>query len=98
LNVREDHTQQRLTPVLSWLYAGGKAAPATPAADIRVALLCDRALTQALGAAEDALDRAAQLARTIGAPRLGAIAGNRAVYVRSLPEHLLSLHLTGALA
>lgn len=98
LNVKEDHIQQRLTPVLRWLYAGGKIAPATPAANVRMALLSDTAIDRALRAAEAALDQAAQLAREIGAPRLAAVASNRAAYVRSIPQQLLTLYLTGALA
>jgi hypothetical protein len=98
LNIKEDHMQQRLTPVLRWLYAGGKIAPDSPPANIRIALLSDVALTQALRAAEDALEQAARQARALGAPRLAAVASNRAAYVQSVPQHLLALYLTGALA
>jgi len=98
LNIKEDHMRQRLTPVLRWLYASGKVAPGTPAANVRIALLSDRAIDGALRTAEGALDQAAQLAREIGAPCLAAVASNRAAYVRSIPQQLLSLYLTGALA
>jgi hypothetical protein len=98
LNIKEDHEQRRTTPVLRWIYHGGAIAPTTPAAQVRISLLSDPALGRACRAAEHALNHAAQLAREIGAPRLAAVALERAAYAREVPGRLLSLYLTGGLA
>jgi hypothetical protein len=92
LNVKEDHVRQRLTPVLSWLYAGGKVTPGAPPATIRLALLADAALHRALTCAQEAMAQAEQVALALHTQRLAAIAHNRTAYVQSVPQRLLALH------
>ena len=92
LNVKEDHVKQRLTPVLRWLYAGGKIAPGEPPATIRVALLADAALQRALTWAQEAMGQAETIALGLGASRLAAIPRNRAAYTQSVPHRLLALY------
>jgi hypothetical protein len=92
LNVKEDHMKQRLTPVLSWLYAEGKVTPDAPPTTMRLALLADAVLPRALACAQEAIGQAEQTALAMQAPRLAAIANNRAVYVQSVPHRLLALH------
>jgi hypothetical protein len=92
LNVKEDHVQQRLTPVLRWLYASGKATPGEPPTTVRIALLSDEALTRALNQAKESIGQAEQLALALGAERVAAIVRQRAAYIESVPHRLLSLY------
>jgi hypothetical protein len=56
--------------------------------------LADAALHRALTCAQEAMGQAEQVALALHAPRLAAIAHNRAVYVQSVPHRLLALHFT----
>lgn len=98
LNVREDHSGGRLTPVLRWLYAGGRVGPDFEATSIRLALLSDEALPLALRGIREALVQAEAAALALGSPGMAAIVRERAVYSESIPLRLLSLHLDAGAA
>lgn len=93
LNVAEDHAAGRRTPVLTWLYAGGRAAPGVPAAPIRPVFLSDPALDRALESARDGIARAVHLAEAIGAPTLAAAARESEALIDAAPVRLLALSL-----
>jgi hypothetical protein len=95
LNVAEDHASGRATPVLAWLYAGGRAEAATPAGLVRALFLSDPALEQAQGRAHEALARAAALARALPAPRLATATLAASELVEVAPARLLALTLGG---
>lgn len=55
LNIKEDHVEKRLTPILRSLYEGGRATPSSIAGGIRLILLSDLALEQGLKCAREAM-------------------------------------------
>lgn len=93
LNVGEDHAARRTTPVLDMLGAGGTAARTEPPSRIRALLLCDPGLSWMLERARDAIDAARQIAGSIGAADMAAVASERARYVETIPDRLFALLL-----
>jgi hypothetical protein len=96
LNIAEDHAAGRLSPVLSALYAGGRAAPGAPAGSIRPLFLSDAALDHALVEARAAIAKAAEIAAQRGAVTLAAAARESAALIDSAPARLLGLSLSGS--
>jgi hypothetical protein len=95
LNAAEDHVSRRPTPVLRWLYEGGRAREGDGAAKIRALLLSDAALDRALDKARRATARAEDIALQMGAARTAAVARERASFLDTVPERLLALCLKG---
>jgi hypothetical protein len=93
LNVGEDHAACRLTPVLDMLRAGGRAAPPETPGRMRALLLSDSGLPWMLERARRAIDGAEEIARSIGATGMAAVASERARYVDTVPDRLLALLL-----
>lgn len=92
LNVKEDHMNRRLTPVLKWLYADEKVSSAETPARIRLALLANEVLPRVLGCAREAFRKAECTALDMGAPTLAGVARNRETFVESLPRRLFALN------
>lgn len=95
LNVAEDHIAGRATPVLAWLYAGGRADAATPAGLVRALLLSDPALEHAQDRACAAIARASALAKSLPAPCLAAATHASTNLIDGAPARLLALTLGG---
>jgi hypothetical protein len=93
LNVGEDHAACRTTPVLAMLRAGGRVAPTEPPGRMRALLLSDDGLSMMLERARNALDAASEIARSIGAAGMAAVASERAAYVETVPDYLFALLL-----
>jgi hypothetical protein len=93
LNVRQDHANKRLTPVLKWLYADEAQFEDDTSTRIRLKLLASEVLYRALDRARAALRNAERIAQDMDAPKLAAVAANRAEFVQSVTSRLLALHL-----
>jgi hypothetical protein len=93
LNAAEDHVARRPTPVLRWLYQGGRAREGDASAQIRALLLSDAALERALERARRATGQAEDIAARMGAARTAAVARERASFLDTVPERLLALCL-----
>lgn len=90
LNIKEDHIEKRLTPILRWLYEGGRATPSCEAQSIRLILLSDTALEQGLNCAREAIARAELIALKLRTPELAAIVRHQAALIESIPTQLLA--------
>lgn len=93
LNVKEDHALGRLTPVLRWLYAGGRLAPDDPAGRVRPAMLADGSMPRALAVAKDAMSEAERQADAIGPGRLAAVPRDWSSRIDGVPDRLFGLLL-----
>lgn len=93
LNVKEDHAGERLTPVLAWLYDGGKVQPGDPANVVRAGLLTDPALPRALAVADQAMSGAERRAQALGAERVASIVAARRADLADVPHRLFKLFL-----
>jgi hypothetical protein len=93
LNIAEDHAAGRTTPVLRWLYAGGRAIAGQPRVPIRAIFLSDPALDRALATSRAQIARATEIAEALGASTLASAARESAALVEAAPVRLLGLSL-----
>lgn len=91
LNVGEDHKAGRLTPVLSWLYEGGRTVEEDTPSRVRALLLSDAAFDRVLDFARRKFSEAERVAREAGAPAMAQVAREREAFVDSVPGRLFAL-------